>query len=398
MTKLFPLKASLTAEQDDVLNADPDLIISGAAGTGKTYLTILLAERLTSNYLNNTIAIIILTTSLKKFIKHSLKERNIQRTDVFYHYEWIASLRAYDFIIIDEAQDFTIKQIVQIKTFCRKGIYILGDTNQRILEKNNSEKTATMEEIRVQLRVPEKILTQNLRFHEGIKDFICEAYPGIQITTATSARKSTPQIIRCKSKEDEISKMMELLKSKSLTGTIAILVHKNDEVLEIVQGLKSKGFTDLGYKYKQEEKLFFINSIANILTYHSSKGLEFDCVLLPFLSVGSGIPNLLYVALSRARERLILLYSVSFTPDLKLNNKNVYEGIIEKPYVIDEAETNILLYNTILDMAKQTNDKSYINQTKEEHKDMLNEAIEQLKNAGLSKAEISKYFDDDILL
>ena len=45
MYNIFPLNPELTKSQKKVLESDSDLIIYGPAGTGKTFLTILIAEK-----------------------------------------------------------------------------------------------------------------------------------------------------------------------------------------------------------------------------------------------------------------------------------------------------------------------------------------------------------------
>ena len=78
-------------------------------------------------------------------------------------------------------------------------------------------------------------------------------------------------------------------------------------------------------------------------TYHSAKGLEFDMVILPFLD-SENLPDedhiashgeeealthdgrLLYVAVTRAKTNLILLYSDELTPLLP-NDGTLYQEV-----------------------------------------------------------------------
>ena len=78
-------------------------------------------------------------------------------------------------------------------------------------------------------------------------------------------------------------------------------------------------------------------------TYHASKGLEFDLVILPFLDADN-LPDqdyisshgeeealthdgrLLYVALTRAKTNLILLFTGDITPLLH-SDKSLYQEV-----------------------------------------------------------------------
>lgn len=67
------------------------------------------------------------------------------------------------------------------------------------------------------------------------------------------------------------------------------------------------------YKYKSNDNLDFTREVnINIMTYHSSKGLQFDCVIMPFsnyVSDSMGIINLPFVGLTRASHQIIITYS-----------------------------------------------------------------------------------------
>ena len=68
MTNLFPLAASLTNSQKVALESEHNVIISGPAGSGKTFLRVLYAEILKSKNPNCSIQIIIRTQTIYNFL------------------------------------------------------------------------------------------------------------------------------------------------------------------------------------------------------------------------------------------------------------------------------------------------------------------------------------------
>jgi ATP-dependent exoDNAse (exonuclease V) beta subunit len=75
-------------------------------------------------------------------------------------------------------------------------------------------------------------------------------------------------------------------------------------------------FSILGSKFGSFEEAHSRN-LVTVMTYHSSKGLDFKTVFIPFLNQGyeiwresiSRAKTLFFVALTRSREQLLLSYS-----------------------------------------------------------------------------------------
>jgi exodeoxyribonuclease V alpha subunit len=65
--------------------------------------------------------------------------------------------------------------------------------------------------------------------------------------------------------------------------------------------------------------------LAYAVTVHKSQGSEFDCVIIPVLDMPEQLRyrNLLYTAVTRARERLILVGSEEAVHQMVDNNKKV---------------------------------------------------------------------------
>lgn len=426
MKNFFPEHPELTNDQIRVLEAQPNLIVKGAAGTGKTMLAILLAEKLVNIKGDVEVAIIISTKSLKYFISEALNERNIKRCSVYHLYEWHKKYsKQSDYIIIDEAQDFSLKQIKEITQLAKIGVYILGDSKQKIFSTSivNKEPTTTIDEIERELHFQVFSLDTNVRFNESIMLFIKTAYPDIDISSSKIKDDIKPQIIYCTSYKQEIEKVSELINSGILEGSTGIFLPRNDIVikeddnkvkygiLEIVEYLKSFGITEIGYKYYNDENLFFsdANSV-NVMTYHSAKGLEFDNVVLLFVDMINQIPDsyIYYVGFSRARKRLVLTYTDNFNNSLKYlkNSTNTFIGEINRPIYINQAIHIIESYKiqrNSLKSIKQIYLDSNLpidSETEKEEREIereLENVSKILDKAGLNKQMIEEFINSRII-
>ena len=96
---------------------------------------------------------------------------------------------------------------------------------------------------------------------------------------------------------------------------VGILLPENPQVLAVFNYLQTKGQM-AGVRYSENQRvheaLDFSGNIPNIMPYHSSKGLQFETVFMPFC--GSNITgifwrNPFYVALTRTVKTLIITYT-----------------------------------------------------------------------------------------
>lgn len=118
------------------------------------------------------------------------------------------------------------------------------------------------------------------------------------------------------------------VKTRPGTGTDQITDQTQDQAFELFLG-RLKNCNDLSTlqkEYEAEQKTDQKNSHVTVMTYHASKGLEFDRVYLPNLEYGK-VPHgrmltlqeleeerrMFYVALTRAKESLWLLHDKSQT-------------------------------------------------------------------------------------
>ena len=109
------------------------------------------------------------------------------------------------------------------------------------------------------------------------------------------------------------------------TKSVAVLLRTHEKIREIRPYLP-----DAAVQLKEEAANWMAGHGAYFGTYHSAKGLEFDLVILPFLS-DAEMPNLkdieadevdeilaedgrlLYVGITRAKTSLVLTYTGNVT-------------------------------------------------------------------------------------
>lgn len=135
---IFRASIEFDSVQLEVLNSDEDsLLVYGPAGTGKTILAMAKIKEL--EYSNKSYILIIYTKSLKAYIEGKMISAGFDNAKGKIYYEnEIDDLHDeelelnYDYIIIDEVQDFPYNKIVSLKRMANKGIFVYGDNKQNL--------------------------------------------------------------------------------------------------------------------------------------------------------------------------------------------------------------------------------------------------------------------------
>jgi hypothetical protein len=394
---MFTNKIVVTESQKEVLEFDSNLIVSGPAGSGKTFLTILLSDKILKEDPSAKIQIIVFTKSLKAFIIKGLENIGITNVVVNHLASWVYNKKESDYMIIDEAQDLSLDELDILKSYSKKKIYFFGDSNQMIY--NNQLKGSSIEEIIDHFGYNHIVLREILRFNTGIKDFISESFPFVNEATVLNKKIIKPNVLTCKDEEDEISKICDILINRSKIESIGILVFLNQTVSKLLEEFSKRNLRIDGYKVYSDENLSLNKGSINILTYHSAKGLDFDTIIMPFLDDGHGFNNnIYYVGFTRAKENLYILYKNNFPLDLNIRNKNAYTGEIHTDNVFEmakfEIELNFLFY---LEVYKDIYTKEQI---KIKFKTELEKAKENarltLKYSNLTDEEIELWINNEI--
>lgn len=252
------------------------------------------------------------------------------------------SIRLYKHIIIDEGQDFSPEMIRSLAAAIPENgsLSFFGDVAQQIYGQRMSWRSSD-------LKIPKVwLFKENYRNTKQIAQLglaiskmpFFNDIPDLVEPTSSCADGVPPTLAKCQNRSQQEDLALKAARSASSTQSVAILV-KNREQAKVFTVALGTNATRL------HRDLTIWNSGPKIYygTYHSAKGLEFDVVILPFLD-SENLPDrdriasngeddalthdgrLLYVAVTRAKRELILLYSNELTSLLPVN-ENLYRKV-----------------------------------------------------------------------
>lgn len=117
-----------------------------------------------------------------------------------------------------------------------------------------------------------------------------------------------PKILEYPTVEKQYDAIIELIQNKHMED-VGILFRQNDEVEEAYNYFQEHGL-NVEAKFGKHMDLDFTSDNPKLMTYHSSKGLQFENVFLPDCTVeDDDNRNPLYVAVTRTYQSLYILHS-----------------------------------------------------------------------------------------
>lgn len=233
-----------------------------------------------------------------------------------------------DYMIVDEVQDFSINEILNFKTDTIKSMLLLGDTLQQVY----SNRGTSMDNIASSLQLQRYFLTFNYRLPKTVAKVAELVSVNKQNLVETSRRNNgktdfpdfpKPAIKKCESREAQLDFIVKQIQKENLDD-VGILVPNNDDVKEVFEYLNKKNFDvqvkitaaiagDPFGRFRQIDTLDFTNpNNPSILTYHSSKGTQFENIFLPFAENGVE-RSPFYVGMTRTSRRLFITYENRLT-------------------------------------------------------------------------------------
>lgn len=255
-----------------------------------------------------------------------------------------------DHILVDEAQDLFTSQLKAIRTFTRKSLTIGADMGQQIYRRTFTWKQAgidvagtrsrlldqTFRSTKQIIRLANNFQEQNKEYLKD-KNFIKAKEPNIE--------GKKPELMFCPDKhaeEEQLLKRVQKIRSSFPDDTIGIIATTHKRLDAFHDLLENKGVPV--YKIK-DESVDFISPGAKLITYPSSKGLEFDHVIITELkerklphNPGPGEDEIeyltrerkkLYVALTRAKKTLFLIATKKYSSFIDELDTDLYELVRE---------------------------------------------------------------------
>lgn len=347
----FKLSLKYTDEnQRKVLNTDLDkYLVEGPAGSGKTILAMIKILEMEKNNLNYNV--ILYTKMLKRFLQGKMERFNFENVNdkIYYADEWkkieIDDEQKFDYVIVDEVQDLSTSEIDDLITKCENGYYLYGDTCQQIYPIRTENKDI-INEIKCRYEINTFKLNQTYRLPLNIAKFAsCIDKRNSKIEEKCYIEGTTdniPSILEFQSMEDEMQYIKDVIQAEGWKN-VGILLKRNDKVKKVYEMLADLEFPcECKYniplyrseeeKEEKEDNINFATNRPKILTYHSSKGLEFERVFLPQCDVNESVKSdgtckynfreALFVAVTRASQTLIISY--------EKNRKSIYLDEIDE--------------------------------------------------------------------
>lgn len=368
MKKDWMIKESeLDDDQIKVLmeTLDKSCIVAGCAGSGKSVLALIKAQRVQKEYGNNY-KVIVFTKALCNYMNSGKQELGLTN-DFYYHQEWkyqrerrgrymvysrdengnmIPYMPSADYIIVDEIQDFSDDEIKEFLNATHKNFFFFGDTAQSIYE---GLKT-TLPVDRISSIVPLNMKVKNWELYRNyrlplpvarvVQPVGVDLPPFIE-STYKNKETAIPRFLKYNDEETQIKAIHDIIVKNNMTD-VAILLPDNDYVKSVYDQLKALGGNyELRYNDREnfrnsQDSLNFGSTNPKVMTYHSAKGLQFETVFLPYIENFSGDESdrkALYVAMTRTYRNLYVMYSSILPSPLNKIDSSLY-----KTTEIDEIE------------------------------------------------------------
>lgn len=350
----------LDPDQKEFINVESkkagNIWVKGFAGSGKSVLLIHSLKNIIQKEPNAKVAIVVYTHSLIDMFKTGMQELNLPKSiPVMTYIEFCdKNSQNFDYVFCDEVQDLPSRVLYAMNNRARK-VIVAGDSNQSIYDTDPRWNEPVVNPNQVGDIINARAFTLNMihRLTRSIINAVQKILPAMNIWGAKrDLTKQDVNIRLCEasSEHDEIKYIyQEALKGSNVGDTSVILFPTTNAITKfanLVLAANSKpqwsekknnwgrpDYGDLNRFFRTNGiKLQFIGSgygsLKNaehdkeviLMTYHSSKGLDFDNVFLPFLNTHfylhpSNAETLFMVAMTRSRKNLYLTY-FGYTHDL----------------------------------------------------------------------------------
>jgi superfamily I DNA/RNA helicase len=350
----------LDPDQREFINVESkksgNIWVKGFAGSGKSVLLIHSLKSVLQKESNAKIAVVVYTHSLIDMFKTGMKEMNIPSSiPVMTYIEFCdRNTQNFDYIFCDEVQDLPSRVLYAMNNRSRK-VIVAGDSNQSIYDTDPRWNEPVVNPSQIGDIINARAFSLNI-IHRLTRSVIAAAQkilPSMNIWGAKRDLTKQDVNIRLCEASNEIEEVkyiyQESQKGANVGDTSVILLPTLNMISKFANQVLSANskpkwdekknnygrpdFGDLNKHFKNNGiKIQFIgsgygslsdaerNKEAILMSYHSSKGLDFDNVFLPYLNNSfylhpSNANTLFMVAMTRSRKNLYLTY-FGYTYDL----------------------------------------------------------------------------------
>ena len=329
------------------------IVVSGSAGSGKSLIAVTIAKRIEEKGLGER-RIVVYTKALEEYIREGIRTLNFN-CNLTHHdpwkwrsvEKWDSNGNRYfekelycphaDYFVVDEIQDFSMEDIQLFIKSTDKYCCFFGDMAQSVYQKGKITMEQVLNSIPVSMNPKDYTLYYNYRLPIGIAKVA--QYVGINLESFEegkykSKETTIPRIIKEDNYDNQIKIIADYCK-EHINSETAILVPYKLDVIKVCTKLKEFGVNcEMKYdvpdpfkeaakngkkisgipdeQYRSVDTLDFSTNNVKVLTYHSSKGLQFQTVFLPWINqnpqFASEMRTPLYVAMTRTYRDLFILH------------------------------------------------------------------------------------------
>lgn len=317
---------------------DSSFIVKGCAGSGKSILALWKAKQIQEN--GNSFLFVIFTKALKQYMKDGIAQiglsaNNVENYNQCFFWSKDSGIwkqgdwkkGKFDYLIVDEAQDFSKEDILLFKDKAKKALLLYGDSAQQLYKFFTDKTAISMDDMAYITRFPTEQLVFNHRLPKKIAR-LAERINNENDDLENRCRKEgveLPKILRYSSLNTQLDNIAEIIKNRNFED-VGILLRNNADVKKVADYLTSKGIK-VEAKVNDNVELDFNSSNPKIMTYHSSKGLQFEAVFLPeCMASDTDDRNPLYVAITRTYQSLYIMHSGNLSSFFDAVPTNLYES------------------------------------------------------------------------
>lgn len=370
-----------------IVNTDRNFWIRGFAGSGKSLVLAHAAVLLHKKYPYYNITILAYTNSLVNMYETGLEELGMDGISVQTVYNLRKNPFVYDIILCDEVQDLSESMLKSICFHCMDRVVLAGDDFQSIYDEDVMfhEKTVDNADI---IRIMDPMIFTLTKIHRVMPSIVRAVdtfNPEMRILSEgmTLQYQDSPiMVCNAKNFDEEVSWIYSRAYNDAKNGyRTAILFHSRKKIIEFVNLLLASSKIDKwSTEYTMYDELDFDslnmfmleaglnmmvlgNGFGNLIeaekkglvvlmTYHSSKGLDFDSVYLPFALAGpwehrKQNMRAFMVAMTRSGFKLTITYTEEPNAFVrKFANEEYCDSIKSdgEKYIVPKTCQNVFLY------------------------------------------------------
>ena len=329
--------------------------VLGYAGSGKSILLVHLLKRLKDesdrNHRGQTFGVVVFTRALGDLFRTGFKELGINGVPIMTQFELRHSTQYFDYLFCDEIQDMSPETLSMVKSSAQR-VIVAGDSNQSIYAEDRMTKTptvtgdqpvtvlgATKKELNIIYRLTQSIIAavKKLMPHMSqnwtAKEDLTKVDVQVELRKAINFEKECEFVYedakKCCSRGERTAILFPLHKKILLFVQQVLRSHGKNPWPVVNDNYGNPLYSELNsYLKRQGIPMMYIgnnygsldeaqkNDMIIIMTYSSSKGLDFENVYMPFVDQGLFItqnPKLdratFMVAMTRSSHYLTLSYT-----------------------------------------------------------------------------------------